>query len=141
MGVGSKHIARNFMEIMEDQGWRGLWAGNAINMIRIVPTQAIELATFEWVKRTVSSTKENWSQYGSPKLQIGHFNVDVSLSWVSPVAVGGAAAGIISTLVCHPLEVIKVSIIGALCSHFYGLYLLPFFLLRMICLRNYYRIV
>uniref|UniRef100_A0A1D1Z1K2 Protein brittle-1, chloroplastic/amyloplastic n=1 Tax=Anthurium amnicola TaxID=1678845 RepID=A0A1D1Z1K2_9ARAE len=107
VGVGSKHIIGNFMEIIEKQGWQGLWAGNTINMLRIIPTQAIELATFECVKRTVSSTQEKWHENGGPKLQIGHVNVDLSFSWISPVAIGGAAAGIVSTLACHPLEVIK----------------------------------
>lgn len=108
VGVGSRHIIENFLEITDKQGWQGLWAGNTINMLRIVPTQAIELATFEWVKRTVSSAQENWTQNGGPKVQVGQVNLDLSLSWVSPVAVGGAAAGIVSTLICHPLEVIKV---------------------------------
>ncbi|CAA6671174.1 unnamed protein product [Spirodela intermedia] len=107
VGVGSRHIIGNFLEITEKQGWQGLWAGNSINMLRIVPTQAIELTTFEWVRRTVSSAQESWTLNGGPKLQVGHVNVDLSLSWVSPVAVGGAAAGIVSTLICHPLEVIK----------------------------------
>ncbi|GMI81948.1 hypothetical protein like AT3G20240 [Hibiscus trionum] len=107
VGVGSKNITGSFVEIIEQQGWQGLWAGNGINMIRIIPTQAIELATFECVKRTMSSAQEKWSEIESPKLQIGRLNVNVSLSWISPTAVAGAAAGIASTLACHPLEVLK----------------------------------
>ncbi|KAF2309201.1 hypothetical protein GH714_001160 [Hevea brasiliensis] len=80
VGVGSKNISGSFFEIIEQQGWQGLWAGNAINMLRIIPTQAIELGTFD---------------------------LNFSLSWISPVAVAGAAAGIVSTLACHPLEVLK----------------------------------
>jgi hypothetical protein len=49
VGVGSKNIAGSFLEVIEKQGWQGLWAGNAINMLRIIPTQAIELGTFCWV--------------------------------------------------------------------------------------------
>ncbi|WOG99074.1 hypothetical protein DCAR_0518422 [Daucus carota subsp. sativus] len=87
VGVGSKHICGSFLEVIEHQGWRGLWAGNAVNMLRIVPTQAIELATFEY---------------------IGHISLNISLSWLSPIALAGASAGVVSTLVCHPLEVLKV---------------------------------
>ncbi|XP_078444030.1 mitochondrial substrate carrier family protein [Wolffia australiana] len=76
-------------------------------MIQIVPTQAIELATFEWVKQMVSSAQDDKRRNGGPTLQIGHVHLDLCLSWVSPVAVGGAAAGILSTLICHPLEVVK----------------------------------
>lgn len=107
VGVGSRNISGSFLEVIERQGWQGLWAGNAINMIRIVPTQAIELATFECVKRAMTSAQEKWSQNECPKVQIGHVSLNFSISWLSPVAVGGAAAGIVSTLACHPLEVLK----------------------------------
>ncbi|XP_051148058.1 probable mitochondrial adenine nucleotide transporter BTL1 isoform X5 [Andrographis paniculata] len=109
VGVGSKNISGSFLQIIEQQGWQGLWAGNTINMIRIVPTQAIELGTFEYVKRVMSSAQEKWNKTG-PELQIGNLNFNFSLSWVSPVAVAGAAAGIVSTLACHPLEVLKYAI-------------------------------
>lgn len=108
VGIGSKHITTSFLEVIEQQGWSGLWAGNTINMLRIIPTQAIELGTFECVKRTLTSAQEKWNQNECPKVQIGHLNFDFSFSWISPVAVGGAAAGIVSTLICHPLEVLKV---------------------------------
>jgi solute carrier family 25 phosphate transporter 23/24/25/41 len=104
VGVGSKSIVGSFVQVIEKQGWQGLWAGNAINMIRIVPTQAIELGTFEYVKRAVTSAKE---EYTPKNIQIGSLNLSLSMSWISPIAVGGAAAGIVSTLVCHPLEVLK----------------------------------
>ena len=108
VGVGSKHIVGSFVEVVEQQGWQGLWAGNTINMLRIIPTQALEFGTFEFVKREMTSAQEKCEKNGCPKLQIGHINIDLSFPWISPIAVGGAAAGIVSTLVCHPLEVIKV---------------------------------
>lgn len=108
VGVGSKNISGSFIQVIEQHGWQGLWAGNTINMVRIIPTQAIELATFECVKRAMTLTKERWIRTGDPKLQIGHITLNFPLSWLSPVAVGGAAAGVVSTLVCHPLEVLKV---------------------------------
>ncbi|CAJ1951488.1 unnamed protein product [Sphenostylis stenocarpa] len=107
VGVGSKNIAGSFIEVIEQQGWQGLWAGNMINMLRIVPTQAIELATFECVKRAMTSLHHKWEHTEYPKLHIGCINFNLPLSWISPVAVAGAAAGIASTIVCHPLEVLK----------------------------------
>ena len=109
VGVGSKNITGSFVQVIEQQGWQGLWAGNTINMLRIIPTQAIELGTFECVKRAMTSVQEKWKQDDCPKLQIGSINLNLSLSWISPVAVAGAAAGLTSTLACHPLEVLKVS--------------------------------
>lgn len=108
VGVGSRHICGSFLEVIEHQGWRGLWAGNAVNMLRIVPTQAIELATFEYVKRAMTSVQENWKHSDRPNVQICHVSLNISLSWLSPIALAGAAAGVVSTLVCHPLEVLKV---------------------------------
>ncbi|XP_068477562.1 probable mitochondrial adenine nucleotide transporter BTL1 isoform X2 [Phaseolus vulgaris] len=107
VGVGSRNIAGSFVEVVEQQGWQGLWAGNMINMLRIVPTQAIELATFECVKRAMTSVQSKWENTDYPKLQIGCINFNLPLHWISPVAVAGAAAGIASTVVCHPLEVLK----------------------------------
>ncbi|XP_050223850.1 probable mitochondrial adenine nucleotide transporter BTL1 [Mercurialis annua] len=107
VGVGSKNISGSFIEVIENQGWQGLWAGNAINMLRIIPTQAIELGTFECVKRTMTSAQQKWKENGSPRLEFGPVSLNIPLSWISPVAVAGAAAGIASTLVCHPLEVLK----------------------------------
>ncbi|CAL5439291.1 unnamed protein product [Camellia sinensis] len=107
VGVGSKNITGSFIEVVERQGWKGLWAGNTINMLRIIPTQAIELGTFEHVKRSMTSAQEKWNQIDCPQVQIGPVNLKFSLSWLSPVAVAGAAAGVASTLACHPLEVLK----------------------------------
>ncbi|KAI8544848.1 hypothetical protein RHMOL_Rhmol08G0326900 [Rhododendron molle] len=107
VGIGSKSIAGSFAEVIEHQGLQGLWAGNTVNMLRIVPTQAIEFGTFEYVKRAMTSAQERWNQTDCPMVQIGHVNLKFSLSWISPIAVAGAAAGVVSTLVCHPLEVLK----------------------------------
>lgn len=111
VGVGSKTIVGSFLEVIDQQGWQGLWAGNGINMLRIIPTQAIELATFEQVKRSMVSLQEKWKENQGPKLKIGSINLNFSMSWISPVAVAGAAAGIMGTIVCHPLEVLKVFVL------------------------------
>ena len=108
VGVGSKSIPGNFLEVINQQGWQGLWAGNTINMLRIIPTQAIELGTFEWVKRTMTLSQEKWHRHGDPKIQFGDITLSLPLSWLSPVGLAGAAAGIAGTLACHPLEVVKV---------------------------------
>ncbi|XP_057534965.1 probable mitochondrial adenine nucleotide transporter BTL1 [Amaranthus tricolor] len=107
VGVGSKSIPGNFLEVINQQGWQGLWAGNTINMLRIIPTQAIELGTFEWVKRTMTLSQEKWHRHGDPKIQFGDITLSLPLSWLSPVGLAGAAAGIAGTLACHPLEVVK----------------------------------
>jgi hypothetical protein len=74
-------------------------------MIRIIPTQAIELATFECVQRSVAKAQENWKVNGYPKIQLGNLKIEPPLHFLSPIAI---ATGIAATLTCHPLEVIKV---------------------------------
>jgi solute carrier family 25 phosphate transporter 23/24/25/41 len=108
VGVGSRHIFGSLVEIIEQSGWRGLWAGNTINMLRVIPTQAVELGTFECVKRSMTEAQEKWKEDGYPKIQLGNMKIELPLHFLSPVAIGGAAAGIAATLACHPLEVIKV---------------------------------
>ena len=61
VGVGSKNIAGSFIDVIEQQGWQGLWAGNMINMLRIVPTQAID-----HVDR--KSTRLNSSHYSRSRM-------------------------------------------------------------------------
>ncbi|TVU51671.1 hypothetical protein EJB05_03111 [Eragrostis curvula] len=107
VGVGSRHILGSFVEIIQQNGWRGLWAGNTINMIRIIPTQAVELGTFECVKRSMAEAQEHWKENGYPTIQLGNLKIELPLHLLSPVAIAGAAAGIAATLACHPLEVIK----------------------------------
>ncbi|CAL5082166.1 unnamed protein product [Urochloa decumbens] len=107
VGVGSRHIFGTVVEIIEHNGWQGLWAGNTINMLRIIPTQAVELATFECVKRSMAEAQEKWKEEGYPKIQLGNLKIQLPLQFLNPVALAGAAAGIAGTLACHPLEVIK----------------------------------
>ncbi|XP_066390493.1 probable mitochondrial adenine nucleotide transporter BTL1 isoform X1 [Miscanthus floridulus] len=107
VGVGSRHIFGSLVEIIEKNGWQGLWAGNTINMLRIIPTQAVELGTFECVKRSMTEAQEKWKEDGCPKIQLGNLKIKLPLHFLSPVAIAGAAAGIAGTLACHPLEVIK----------------------------------
>merc|ERR1711915_982914 len=36
--IRTRNIVGSFKEVMKEQGWKGLWAGNGINLLRIVPT-------------------------------------------------------------------------------------------------------
>lgn len=107
VGVGSENIVGSFKEVMKEQGWQGLWAGNGINLLRIIPTQAIELCTFESTKRFLTSAQEHWEKNGCPQVQIAGHTLDLPVSWISPVAISGAVAGVVGTVSCYPLEVLK----------------------------------
>ncbi|KAL6646622.1 hypothetical protein ACP70R_015699 [Stipagrostis hirtigluma subsp. patula] len=80
VGVGSKQIFGSFVEIIEQNGWQGLWEYD------ISPREMED---------------------GCPKIQLGNLKIELPFHLLSPIAIGGAAAGIASTLVCHPLKVLK----------------------------------
>ncbi|KAL0013809.1 hypothetical protein SO802_000878 [Lithocarpus litseifolius] len=79
-----------FQNIMESDGWKGLFRGNFVNVIRVAPSKAIELFTFETVKKHL--TPEPGMQPQIP--------IPASL-------IAGAVAGVSSTLATYPLELLK----------------------------------
>jgi hypothetical protein len=80
-----------FNWIMANEGWQGLFRGNAINVLRVAPSKAIELFAFEKVKGFLNS-REN-------------LPAPLAALPVSPIA--GSCAGISSTIVMYPLELLK----------------------------------
>lgn len=108
VGVGSRNIYGSFIQIVEHQGWKGLWAGYGINMLRIVPTRQLS-------SEHLSVWSQQWRYYRRIGIRLNALSCSLVMSvwaFLSPVAVAGAAAGIVSTLVCHPLEVLKVCMFG-----------------------------
>ncbi|KAM4125349.1 hypothetical protein ACB094_01G302900 [Castanea mollissima] len=79
-----------FQNIMESEGWKGLFRGNFVNVIRVAPSKAIELFTFETVRKHL--TPEPGMQPQIP--------IPASL-------IAGAVAGVSSTLATYPLELLK----------------------------------
>ncbi|CAK9147130.1 unnamed protein product [Ilex paraguariensis] len=83
-------MAEVFHNIMNTEGWTGLYRGNLVNVIRFAPSKAIELFAFDTVKKHLTPKPGE-----QPKLPIP----------VSPIA--GAIAGMSSTLCTYPLELLK----------------------------------
>lgn len=79
-----------FETIMKDEGWKGLFRGNFVNVIRVAPSKAIELFAYDTVKKMLT-----------PKLEEQH------KLHIPPSLVAGACAGITSTLFTYPLELLK----------------------------------
>ncbi|KAG6420378.1 hypothetical protein SASPL_116904 [Salvia splendens] len=79
-----------FNNIMKTDGWKGLFRGNFVNVIRVAPSKAIELFVYDTVNKNLSSKPGE-----QPKLPI------------PPSLVAGASAGVTSTLVTYPLELLK----------------------------------
>ncbi|CAA2953919.1 adenine nucleotide transporter BT1, chloroplastic mitochondrial [Olea europaea subsp. europaea] len=79
-----------FDNIMKTDGWPGLFRGNFVNVIRVAPSKAIELFVYDTVNKNLSLKLGE-----QPKLRI------------PPSLIAGACAGVSSTLVTYPLELLK----------------------------------
>ncbi|KAG4930171.1 hypothetical protein AAZX31_17G112100 [Glycine max] len=79
-----------FQSIMETDGWKGLFRGNFVNIIRVAPSKAIELFAYDTVKKQLS-----------PKPG------EQPIIPIPPSSIAGAVAGVSSTLCTYPLELLK----------------------------------
>ncbi|MBA0602565.1 adenine nucleotide transporter BT1, chloroplastic/mitochondrial [Gossypium raimondii] len=90
VGSSGSSTLEVFNDIMQTDGWKGLFRGNFVNVIRVAPSKAIELFAFDTVNKQLSPTPGE-----EPKIPI------------PSSLVAGACAGVSSTLLTYPLELIK----------------------------------
>ncbi|GMH11893.1 hypothetical protein Nepgr_013734 [Nepenthes gracilis] len=90
VGSSGHSTAEVFHNIIKTDGWKGLFRGNLVNVIRVAPSKAIELFAFDTVNKCLSPKAGE-----QPKLPI-----PASL-------IAGACAGVSSTLCTYPLELVK----------------------------------
>lgn len=85
---GSKKSALAIcLEIVEHDGWQGLFRGNLVNCLRVAPSKAIELCVFETVRRSLNGE-------GHP---LKH----------AAATIAGGAAGMAGTAATYPLELLR----------------------------------
>ncbi|KAJ0987907.1 hypothetical protein J5N97_006263 [Dioscorea zingiberensis] len=90
VGSNGDSTTEVFQNIMKTEGWKGLFRGNLVNVIRVAPSKAIELFAFDTANKVLSPS------HGEPaKMPI------------PPSLVAGALAGVSSTLCTYPLELLK----------------------------------
>ncbi|MBA0783110.1 hypothetical protein Gotri_000880 [Gossypium trilobum] len=90
VGSSGSSTLEVFNDIMQTDGWKGLFRGNFVNVIRVAPSKAIELFAFDTVNKQLSPTPGE-----EPKIPI------------PSSLVAGACAGVSSTLLTYPLELVK----------------------------------
>ncbi|KAJ6844378.1 adenine nucleotide transporter BT1, chloroplastic/mitochondrial-like [Iris pallida] len=90
VGSSGNSATEVFENIMRSDGWKGLFRGNFVNVIRVAPSKAIELFAFDTVKNVLTPKVGE-----PPKVPI------------PPSLVAGACAGVSSTLCTYPLELLK----------------------------------
>ncbi|GJP71398.1 hypothetical protein CLOP_g2233 [Closterium sp. NIES-67] len=79
-----------FSAIMARDGWKGFFRGNGVNCLRVGPHKAVELCTFEMLKRLLCRPGHPLQHVAAP--------------------LSGAAAGLAGTLLTYPLELIRTRI-------------------------------
>uniref|UniRef100_A0A1D1YSA8 Protein brittle-1, chloroplastic/amyloplastic n=1 Tax=Anthurium amnicola TaxID=1678845 RepID=A0A1D1YSA8_9ARAE len=90
VGSTGDSTSQVFQNIMKQQGWTGLFRGNFVNVIRVAPSKAIELFAFDTGKKLLTPKPGE-----QPKIPL------------PPSLVAGALAGVSSTLLTYPLELLK----------------------------------
>ncbi|OAY72029.1 Adenine nucleotide transporter BT1, chloroplastic/mitochondrial [Ananas comosus] len=90
VGSNGNSTTEVFQNIMNTEGWKGLFRGNFVNVIRVAPSKAIELFAYDTAKKILTPKSGE-----PPKLPI------------PSSLVAGAFAGVSSTLCTYPLELIK----------------------------------
>ncbi|KAK3156307.1 hypothetical protein QOZ80_2AG0105450 [Eleusine coracana subsp. coracana] len=90
---GADTMAGVFQWIMRTEGWAGLFRGNAVNVLRVAPSKAIEHFTYDTAKKFLTPKADE-----PPKVPIP-----------TPL-VAGALAGVASTLCTYPMELIKTRV-------------------------------
>ncbi|KAF2310650.1 hypothetical protein GH714_016064 [Hevea brasiliensis] len=79
-----------FDNIMKNDGWKGLFRGNFVNVIRVAPSKAIELFAYDTVLKHLTPKPGEKQKLPAPASSIA-----------------GAVAGVSSTLCTYPLELLK----------------------------------
>lgn len=90
VGSSGHSTTEVFHNIMQTDGWKGLFRGNLVNVIRVAPSKAIELFAYDTVNKNLSAKPGE-----QPKVPI------------PPSLIAGACAGVSSTICTYPLELIK----------------------------------
>lgn len=95
-GPGFKSYNGMFPTIFKmyaEEGWRGLFRGNLLNCIRIIPYSAVQYAVFEECKSIIMANKDD-----SSELQV-HERL-----------LAGSAGGIASVAATYPLDLVRARI-------------------------------
>ncbi|GJV65241.1 adenine nucleotide transporter BT1, chloroplastic/mitochondrial-like protein [Tanacetum coccineum] len=90
VGSSGHSTTEVFQDIMQTEGWTGLFRGNLINVIRVAPSKAIELFAYDTVKKSLAPKAGEKEKPRIPESLIA-----------------GAVAGISSTICTYPLELLK----------------------------------
>lgn len=82
-----------FLDIVNNRGFRGLYAGLSPTLVEIIPYAGLQFGTYDTFKRWATM----WNQHRSSDDTLSSFQLFIC----------GLAAGTCAKAVCHPLDVVK----------------------------------
>lgn len=103
-GIKPPRIWTGLKEIYINDGVKGLFRGNLINLLKSTPDSAIKLYVFEKAKFYLSKF--------SDKKKLGSFQLFLS----------GASAGVVSNLIIFPLDVVKTRLSASASGTYNGIF-------------------
>lgn len=90
-------FVRSLRTLVKRQGVLDLWAGNATNLLRVMPFRAVNFCAFDFLKRLTM-------KYGG--------DCDDDRQGAPWRFVAGAGAGAVATLTCFPLDTIRTRVLA-----------------------------
>jgi solute carrier family 25 phosphate transporter 23/24/25/41 len=93
----TKHVWTLMTDVVQAEGWRGLWRGNTANVIRVIPNKGVLLMCSDMYKATVSSLLP-------------------AANGATISSVAGGLAGITAVLATYPLELVRTRMAYRICE-------------------------
>uniref|UniRef100_A0A7S4V0H8 Mitochondrial carrier protein n=2 Tax=Guillardia theta TaxID=55529 RepID=A0A7S4V0H8_GUITH len=94
-------IVSAFKSVIEQEGIRGLWRGNTVNVLRMVPNKGVLHATNDLYKELAASIAANVPAVAAAGMGMQHF-------------LSGSLAGMTSVAATYPLDLIRTRMAGRL---------------------------
>ena len=124
---GEIRLTKVLTTVLQKEGLRGLYAGNGVNCIRVFPFSAIVCLVYANLARV---GKNLWIKHCmvDSYLISQQFPLDGDQSIVNSLwrMGAGASAGMIATLLTHPIDVVRARITVQQTKQYKGIYLYSF---------------
>jgi len=88
-------------------GVTAFFGGNAVDVLRVMPSKAIELAAFDGFKRLFARVPLSLPHEGGPNYRLQSVPQQDRTVGPSATMMAGALAGLASTVACFPLETVR----------------------------------
>ena len=85
-------------KVVREEGFRGLWRGNAVTALKIIPSQALQFAIFHHAK--------DWFRVSAGEERDASASARDDVSTLERLA-SGSLAGAVATAACYPLDTLK----------------------------------